>query len=1520
VLYITQSLQNPALAHLVFQKLRALASTRGATVLMQRHDAPPHRDFWENFADEVGANLVWAPLSPPPDKKIVVATRTLLGAQVSIRSPGVPFSIVRGVLAPDRLLVQPVGSGDLLSVLYERDNVRLVGPERRVPALGAYEGVSFLSGAASISFGILLPNGDAVTAQGTVVPAPGDTQPSAYWPTPPPPRREHTLTRRDMDGEPPVREWTTAEVNAMISAYNKVRVFEFDMLDMQDYQQPPRSRDFKTFSGKGKAVENAFPFPNRLLRQHVPIGADRADEVRDEVRKWLGRRVCKVFDTVEYDRSDKAKTNTEYPETRAYIKYYGKVVGVFLGKVSEKTVRQGRYETRRLDLAGDDAPADDGGDQLFYCVQWVHVAREGQFDKKTGVGFFPTLRVSEYVNRTQLGEVVLSFDLLERGETAYPDANTTHPFLGYKMVDIKRTERFAQRTPEVWAKGRSPAFDWLSHVVGPFFAAKQRDKDAVVVARVFGRPHFYARVVSARGVAEWEFEGEKHVLREIEEAEPEYNPARYQRAAGKRGAPGGGEAADAPPAVFGARAPKRTRSKPSDVTLDFGPHYAALHGSRERTFSYDEARAAKIVIVGDAMRDAKAQPWLDEDARTLHNATLAWKYAHVESAATNMDSRLWLKRQDGRNYITHLGEELGLLWLHWPLMHALSNAMPRFRPGVHLTHEQLVSRIRLAFERTRRVVPPSVVREVGKLNGDAVETFSEAEVGERSVAFPFGYSFGWSTMAVPFDRPLRRQQAADAENVEYIDVDNDSAFVDGGVLKKATSLLTVPHALARFTVGVQEPETSLAAVVPGNPDAVWDPARAAAFAKTLRNDWSPNKDGLWQVAQTSLLLQVQLTSTYSHIGTRAHLRAAVASVTSTENPHIVSAVGAPGGLVVLDRYERRRLVFAAAEGGGDNGFSEVVRGDQTADTVYGMQRSAYDFAMADESGMLAEFTASLNGGGRGSGAALDGACHMVEHMYNKAFGKNDFLAEAVAVEMPLVNPFLMVAKAKEDKRCLFTQTQADLVLRVESAQDSFVVMVDLKTRMESSAPNLRDTQEFKQVWTNAWLFEAMTGVRPTYGALVMTTRRPEQTVFLVVFRLTADDTLSERSRFLCLLSPIGASKKCVYADRGSAGAFPGGLEAATESIAASLKTRASPPDQMLSSTLSTLHVVSALDAVGARPVEQAWRSKGDGRLKWLGAGPAWEQVKTVQGTGKPRKDGFVLFENPDGTLPVYDAEPAPLPPRAPLKGGKAPLKPPPPPGPPPPPPPPGPQATPPPPPPALPAPFFGRIRGGGQLTDLDVRHENSSESSSHAEARKLLSERVKAYAEKAYSELSDPVRRRLENERTSLANLNSLFRHMKAFLFTRPPPAGWETITAPRAGAAGQFDDLVVFGVDRPVGRMNHMNKPADEYGQPKERGVERPVNETDFQRVLKRTLNRLVNERVQRAFVVPDAHLTPGRLDGPCHPDVQVTRRDAITKFLHLSQRPFWSDAMVAFANEQLEGEALKIRLQLRSWVAGRQ
>lgn len=161
---------------------------------------------------------------------------------------------------------------------------------------------------------------------------------------------------------------------------------------------------------------------------------------------------------------------------------------------------------------------------------------------------------------------------------------------------------------------------------------------------------------------------------------------------------------------------------------------------------------------------------------------------------------------------------------------------------------------------------------------------------------------------------------------------------------------------------------------------------------------------------------------------------------------------------------------------------------------------------------------------------------------------------------------------------------------------------------------------------------------------------------------------------------------------------------------------------------------------------------------------------------------------------------------------------------------------------------------------------------------------------------------------------------MKAFLFTRPPPAGWETITAPRAGAAGQFDDLVVFGVDRPVGRMNHMNKPADEYGQPKERGVERPVNETDFQRVLKRTLNRLVNERVQRAFVVPDAHLTPGRLDGPCHPDVQVTRRDAITKFLHLSQRPFWSDAMVAFANEQLEGEALKIRLQLRSWVAGRQ
>jgi hypothetical protein len=72
--------------------------------------------------------------------------------------------------------------------------------------------------------------------------------------------------------------------------------------------------------------------------------------------------------------------------------------------------------------------------------------------------------------------------------------------------------------------------------------------------------------------------------------------------------------------------------------------------------------------------------------------------------------------------------------------------------------------------------------------------------------------------------------------------------------------------------------------------------------------WKPPSDGLYRVLHTGLLVRAQLTSLYSHIGTRAHLRLAVASL-QRPGPTITH----DNAWVQLNAYDPDIFFFAPAE-------------------------------------------------------------------------------------------------------------------------------------------------------------------------------------------------------------------------------------------------------------------------------------------------------------------------------------------------------------------------------------------------------------------------------------------------------------------------------------------------------------------------------------------------------------------------------------------------------------------------------
>lgn len=922
-----------------------------------------------------------------------------------------------------------------------------------------------------------------------------------------------------------------------------------------------------------------------------------------------------------------------------------------------------------------------------------------------------------------------------------------------------------------------------------------------------------------------------------------------------------------------------------------------------------EPEKAKIKILSP--REAERLNVLDDERRETHNFFLAWKYADRTTGKNSMSARGWFPNGDMR-------ELKETLWIHWPLMRRVIRVCPPLSPVGEgsVERDTLVQRCRQALINARKVVPPTVLSEIAKQSvfadnneddEEREEDAAEEDIISGSAAYPSTFFFGWSKMHFKLDRSTARSRFT---FFKYA----------GGAIAEASQ----SH----------------------------DGEGAAQLIEEVERTWTHPGDALYAVARSSLLLNVQLANTYSYIGTQAHLRLAISMVSSGRERR--------DGRVQLDLYDPRRHVFAAAEGNlnlPDSPFFKLHN-------VWRVQEDVYDFCMGGNDSIYAKFTAPF-----ASEPGQPPSAEVLERMFREMFREMEapggagpaWGASVVSVEYPLINPWLMCKHKATSRRCYFSQTQADFVLHVQPpGEPGFVLLGDFKTVMEVSSPDVAKARNVQQVFANARIFEAMTGVRVRYGALVVATRRPEQTVYVIIMPLYTPDRAIERAHgprvaeekaayddlvrqsfFHALLDPFeGQDRRSIFADAGLVGVFDKGIaasvgkdtKAAWEALgeAFAFKLLREDGDDVLGRALEG-EVPRASYTIDAQ-----WAEAGRGRAEAddgpvvdadedepteeeaAAAGPAvpaaaplpgWgakdlpaslisfdQSAKWVLARSKKQKSAakteYAIYLNP-GEKQYGAVEALP---RAEQVQARRPD--------------------------AVGNPFIGLP------VDLERRRQNRDESEAHAELRTQLSADVVARAEAAYDSLPRDVREELEDPHVSLDKLNSLFRHLKDF--TLPggapeldPEPGWAAVTAPRGAAPGQFDDLLLrtrSGVV-PVNRMGHLNRPADEYpprtAPRADGGGPRDVDASDYHEVLKRTLHRLVNERVQRAYVVPDALTEAVNEAEPVHPEAAITRGDAVRRFLHLSQRPFWDERLLRYGAEVLDEEARRLEAQLALWVA---
>lgn len=293
--------------------------------------------------------------------------------------------------------------------------------------------------------------------------------------------------------------------------------------------------------------------------------------------------------------------------------------------------------------------------------------------------------------------------------------------------------------------------------------------------------------------------------------------------------------------------------------------------------------------------------------------------------------------------------------------------------------------------------------------------------------------------------------------------------------------------------------------------------------------------------------------------------------------------------VHLDAYNPDEFLFAPAEHSGVPSNSRVHRAYASIEhptgsgkRVHFMKKECFEFATAEDSAMRFRDIAHLPYTHLvGASSASGNPENAIANIFSNLIG-HPHRCSILGVEVPLHNPHFLFAKPTgSSRRCFLQHTMADLVLHVTPASQQasvdargHVVICEYKVLMENNNPIARvtDWKNASQVLANARLFQLMTGVQPSYGALLYCTRRGARSkpaentavAYVVVFPMRADaipahasgievneikeelQDFFERCKETVLSPGKGKPRWTLYADGDHAACFEGGIETIAE--------------------------------------------------------------------------------------------------------------------------------------------------------------------------------------------------------------------------------------------------------------------------------------------------------------------------------------------------------------------------------------
>ena len=594
------------------------------------------------------------------------------------------------------------------------------------------------------------------------------------------------------------------------------------------------------------------------------------------------------------------------------------------------------------------------------------------------------------------------------------------------------------------------------------------------------------------------------------------------------------------------------------LVVEFGEHYAKLHGEDSRTVN--RAQASLVVPLPDWATDA--QNAVDKEKLFEHNQIVAWYMANKKTFSKTHE--FWLQRFDFKPDGTRAGKEtydkyfedpVAALWLHDALLRRLAdgprfealrkaffnlNAGQDFAAFVKRKNMRIVKRLRAALEFAKTRIPMQVLvslKKVTESDQDAIDDQAAAAAAGPAAAGPAaaGPAAPAPAAAPPEDEEEDEDAIVDDEDVAGEDQVSFVGYPQGLYVTWSKMRLAAPgkwknvfDKIAKITKMTQSQAGTLTV----------DSKKLEDHAEFFTG-WKPYKDSFYDIMRSSLMNVAQLATMYSFVGTRCHLRLAMGA--------FCDGTEFTDDRVRLNRYDEDTQLYAPAEAL-EKTLPFTTQAVAGAQEMHFVSRPAFTFAFARGDGMSYEqYTQMFD----------EPFERVVEELFQEYTSLDGWSCHRLCYELPVFNPHAMFnAAPAKDPRYKFVQTQADFVCTLtrndNGAVTMFVVLGEFKNLMEARNPQARvaNRRNVRQVMTNAALFEAMTGIHVHYGVILCATRRgwlnpvENETGDAVGYALTfplpptsPDDDFSEEYRDFCsnaqrqaLFQPLGKRNRVLYSD------------------------------------------------------------------------------------------------------------------------------------------------------------------------------------------------------------------------------------------------------------------------------------------------------------------------------------------------------------------------------------------------------